>query len=424
MASKKKNKLEELLIFLTIFVSSYVFFKQPFEGYFHYIIFILFLPFFIVRFGIPVKVLKILFFPFIFGIVYVFIGYNLSFNFIKIAFGLLLSTSFYYYVLKYYDFNTYKLFVLFIKGSKIVGYVGLFQFVSYLIGFKLGYDYTWVFNKWGVVPGGIIGIRINSVFSEPAQFSIVMSPLIFICIEHLISRRYIFISFKEILIMLFVFILTSSSTGYLGISFIILIILINMRRFFDAILISSLVYISGIFIYDNVKDFQSRFNSFSNILEGNKLKLEDINSSSFVLYNNFNVAINSFIEHPIFGTGLGSYPLAYEKFSLTKAEDFLIKNGFDFNSQDGNSLFIRMIVETGIIGIFFLLLIVFKFFIIKDKITHSTNNTISWLISGSVLTLILLTYFRQGNYFLNGFPFFMWLYYYNSVNHNKIEFEQ
>ncbi len=420
MITKKKNKWEEILIFLSIFVSSYVFFKQPFEGYFHYIIFLLFLPFFIVRFGLPIIVLKLLFFPFIFGIIYVFIGYNLSFNFIKIALGLLLSCSFYYYVFCYYEFNTFKLFSLFIKWSKLVGYIGLIQCVSYIIGFKFGYNYNWIFNKWGVTPGGIIGIRINSIFSEPAQFSIMLAPLIFLCIEHLISRRYIFLSFKETLIMLFVFLLTSSSTGYLGIAIIILIILINLRRFFDAILISSLLYLSGIFIYDNVKDFQSRFNSFSNIIEGQKLTLEDINSSSFVLYNNFNVAINNFLQHPLTGTGLGSYPLAYEKHSLTKAEDFLIKKGFDFNSQDGNSLFIRTIVETGLIGILFLIIIVFKCFVFKDVNVKSTNNTTAWLISGSILTMILLTYFRQGNYFLNGFPFFMWMYYYNSVNHKKM----
>ena len=420
MITKNKNKWEEILIFLSIFVSSFVFFKQPFEGYFHYLIFILLLPFFISRFGLPSIVLKLLFFPFIFGIIYVFIGYNLSFNFIKIAIGLLLSCSFYYYVFRYYDFNTFKLFSLFIKWSKVVGYIGLIQFISYIIGFKFGYNYTWIFNKWGVTPGGIIGIRINSIFSEPAQFSIILSPLIFLCIEHLISRRYIFISFKESLITLFIFFLTSSSTGYLGIAIIIVIILINLRRFFDAILIFSLLYLVGIFIYDNVKDFQSRFNSFSNIIEGDKLTVEDINSSSFVLYNNFNVAISNFKEHPLTGTGFGSYPLAYEKYSLTKAEDFLIKKGFDFNSQDGNSLFIRTIVETGLIGVLFLIIIVFKCFVFKDVKVKSTSNTTAWLISGGFLTLILLTYLRQGNYFLNGFPFFMWLYYYNSVNHKKM----
>jgi len=420
LITKNKNKWEEILIFLSIFVSSFVFFKQPFEGYFHYLIFILLLPFFISRFGLPSIVLKLLFFPFIFGIIYVFIGYNLSFNFIKIAIGLLLSCSFYYYVFRYYDFNTFKLFSLFIKWSKVVGYIGLIQFISYIIGFKFGYNYTWIFNKWGVTPGGIIGIRINSIFSEPAQFSIILSPLIFLCIEHLISRRYIFISFKESLIMLFIFFLTSSSTGYLGIAIIIVIILINLRRFFDAILIFSLLYLVGIFIYDNVKDFQSRFNSFSNIIEGDKLTVEDINSSSFVLYNNFNVAISNFKEHPLTGTGFGSYPLAYEKYSLTKAEDFLIKKGFDFNSQDGNSLFIRTIVETGLIGVLFLIIIVFKCFVFKDIKVKSTSNTTAWLISGAFLTLILLTYLRQGNYFLNGFPFFMWLYYYNSVNHKKM----
>jgi O-antigen ligase len=214
--------------------------------------------------------------------------------------------------------------------------------------------------------------------------------------------------------MILVFLLSTSTTGYLGIAIIVFVILLNMRRFIDAIIITILVYFLGTLLFDRVDEFKSRLNSYSNILSKNELTLDDINSSSFVQYNNFIVAINNFKENPISGTGLGSFPIAYEKYSLTKADDFLIKKGFDFNSQDGNSLLIRALAETGLIGIIFLILIVFKCFVLKQKKHPSITNSISSLISGAFLTLILLTYFRQGNYFLNGFPFFMWMYYYNS----------
>jgi hypothetical protein len=419
LLANAKNKWEELLIFLSIFISSIVFFKQPFEGYFHYLIFILFLPFFIVRYGLPIQVIKFLLLPVLFGFISLLMGYNNSFNFIKIFVGLLLSCSFYFYVLKHYDFNVLKLFRIFILFSKITVYIGILQIISFLIGFKTGYDFSWIFNKWGVIRGGVIGIRVNSIFSEPAQFSIMISPLIYLSFEHLISRKYIFLSLKECLIMILVFLLSTSTTGYLGIAIIVFVILLNMRRFIDAIVITILVYFLGTLLFDHVDEFKSRLNSYSNILSKNELTMDDINSSSFVQYNNFIVAINNFKENPISGTGLGSFPIAYEKYSLTKADDFLIKKGFDFNSQDGNSLLIRALAETGLIGIIFLILIVFKCFVLKQKKYPSITNSISSLISGAFLTLILLTYFRQGNYFLNGFPFFMWMYYYNGKQHTE-----
>ena len=35
-----------------------------------------------------------------------------------------------------------------------------------------------------------------------------------------------------------------------------------------------------------------------------------------------------------------------------------------------------------------------------------------WIISNSLMLIVVLYLLRQGHYFLNGLPFFMWLYYY------------
>ena len=152
--------------------------------------------------------------------------------------------------------------------------------------------------------------------------------------------------------------------------------------------------------------------------------IEDINSSSFVLYNNVNVMKKSFSDHPFIGRGIGSYELAYQKYSLTKEDDFLIKKGFDFNSKDGNSLYIRSIVEMGSIGLLFWPVFIRRFFIRKNSFQdESTTYDVTWIYSGAVLTLILGYLLRQGNYFLNGFPFFVLLYYFINkefINDNPI----
>src|SRR6202041_1164387 len=86
--------------------------------------------------------------------------------------------------------------------------------------------------------------------------------------------------------------------------------------------------------------------------------------------------------------------------------------GFDNNSADANSLLLRLMSETGLTGLFFMLAIVVQCFVGNDGIDNKY-----WIISGAILVLILLYLFRQGNYFVNGFPFFIWLYYYNKKNY-------
>ncbi|MBA3679762.1 MAG: hypothetical protein H0W73_01030 [Bacteroidetes bacterium] len=120
------------------------------------------------------------------------------------------------------------------------------------------------------------------------------------------------------------------------------------------------------------------------------------------------------MKNPLFGTGIGSHEFAYEKYTLNK----LIGGIYKFNAGDANSLFLRAASEIGLLGVIFLVLFVFKYFVSHDLLGNEPNNTY-WVISNSLLVLILLTYLRQGNYTYNGFFFYCWMYFYNSSSYNK-----
>jgi O-antigen ligase len=117
------------------------------------------------------------------------------------------------------------------------------------------------------------------------------------------------------------------------------------------------------------------------------------------------VALENFKRNPILGTGLGSHPTAFDKYSLTNLEGAV---EIDFNKMDANSMFLRLMSETGLYGLFVMLFLVVKCWVPKQR----TDDTALWVMSNSVLIIILLSLLRQGHYFLNGFPFFLWLYYY------------
>ena len=78
-----------LLIFISVFVSSITFFNSPFEGYLHYIIFLILLPGFYARFGVPKTPLKLLFIPLVLGILQIYSGNNTWAGFMKIFIGVL-----------------------------------------------------------------------------------------------------------------------------------------------------------------------------------------------------------------------------------------------------------------------------------------------------------------------------------------------
>jgi hypothetical protein len=142
-----------------------------------------------------------------------------------------------------------------------------------------------------------------------------------------------------------------------------------------------------------------------------KYQLGKTHGSSLILYNNYQVAVRNFDDYYL-GTGLGSHPIAFAKYSLTKGSKI---RGIDLNGMDGSSMFNRLLSETGVVGVGLFLLLIFKGFVKRN--TDVPINGSYWIISNACLTLILLNLLRQGHYFLHGFPLLVWIYYYNKRNY-------
>ena len=166
-------------------------------------------------------------------------------------------------------------------------------------------------------------------------------------------------------------------------------------------------------MYNNIVEFKVRTDSTVEIFSTGKFSIAETHGSSLTLYNNYHIAVENFKSNFLFGTGLGSHPIASNKYSLTKN---LKTFGFQLNYADANSMFLRIMSETGLFGMILFLGILFKCFIRKPTGNTGTNH---WLISNALLVLIMLNLFRQGHYFMNGFPFYVWLYIYNYSDYIK-----
>jgi len=399
-----------LFIYLSIFVNSYVFFTDPFEFYFGYLIYIILLPVFLSRFGINRNLFFIFLTLLVTGLFNVLMRNNTNALFFKVFTGLTLSYFFYYYVILEFDYNVEKLFKWYLLGAYFTGLIGLMQFISFQIGFTPGYNFSWVLNKWGVIEGGNFGIRVNSIFAEPTYLAATMSPAFFVSLHNLFRKENYYLSKFRSLVIILVYFLSFSGLGQAGIFLSLIFLAINFGLIRYVLIVIPAVLILFNALYTNVSEFRERYDGIVGLFSGEEFKLGQTHGSSFILYNNYTVAMKSFSSNFLFGTGVGSHPVSFEKYSLAK--NFKV-SGFNQNSADANSMLLRLISETGLFGVLIFMVIIFKCYVRRNEHYDSYH----WIVSNGILVMILLNLFRQGHYFLNGFPFFVILYYYNSVSY-------
>lgn len=403
----QSSKLVSWLILATIFLYSIVLFKSPFEGYLSYIIVVMLLPLFVLRYAFPKKMLLLYGWLMITGIFSVLAGDNESFLLLKILLNIVVSSLFYYYVFESTGGDVKYWFDLYLKGAFYVALLGIVQVVSFKVGFRSGYDFTFILNKWGVQDGGLLGIRLNSIFSEPSYFGATIAPAFFVAVYSLISRNYNKYSTLQAVIIVAAYVLTFSSVAYAGIFVTLVLLLINFGFTRYLLIAIPLVFVSYNFLYNNVFEFRTRVDGLVDLYSGKTVNALDVHGSSFVQYNNFHVAYENFKSSPVWGTGLGSHPVAFSKYSLTPPE----QGAYNFNSMDANSMAYRLMSETGLFGLLFIAFFIVKFFVIR---TEKNENEEHWVISAAMLVIIFLQLLRQGNYTYSGFFFFMWMYYYNA----------
>jgi hypothetical protein len=408
----KKNDLVVLFIYLSVFINSYVFFKEPFEFYFGYLIFIVLLPGYIIKYGFNGNLFFIFFILLVSGLVNVFLGNNTSGLFFKVYTGLTLSYFFYYYVIVDFEYDIEQLFSWYLKGAYVVALIGIFQFISFKVGFYYGYEYHWIFNKWGLVPGGMFGIRVNSVFAEPTHLGTVLSAAFFISVYNMLQKETFYLTRFQSLVIIAVYILSFSSLGQTGIflTFLLLAINFGLVRYVVVLVPAAIILFNS--LYNNLADFKGRLDGLIYLFSGQQFKVGQTHGSSFILYNNYVVAMQNFKTNFVFGTGIGSHPIAFEKYSIAKNIKIW---GFNLNSADANSMLLRLISETGLFGVIIFLFIIIKCYVRRDTM----HETFHWLVSNAILIMMLLNLFRQGHYFLNGFPFFVMLYCFNYFSYKQ-----
>ena len=406
----QKDFFNQVTLFALICLPSIILFRSPAEIYIGYLFILLLIPFYFIKFSLSGTYKLVFLFILFSGLFNVFIGENVIGNFIKIYLGVFFSYTYFYFFIQDNNQNVEKLFKWYLKFAYWVAILAIVQVISFNIGFKLGYDYSWVLNKWGYFPAGLFNLKANSIVGEPTHLGNVLSAAVFVALYNLFSSKNYGLTKWQSITILIANLLTFSGSAYAGFFIALILVIINFRL--SRVAIIGIPLLLGVFqlVLTNIKEVEDRFSSTQRIFATGQFEVGKDNGSAIILYDNFLVSYKNLFDNPLFGTGLGSHPIAFKKYSRAQ---FIDTKGFDNNYQDASSMLFRTISELGIFGVIIIIFIISKYYVLRNPNNQQDQR---WIISNAILVMVLLNLGRQGHYFLNGFPFFVWLYIYNKSN--------
>lgn len=402
-----KNVLQATF-FISVFTSIDTHLLSSYQIFLHHLIFLILLPPLAYKHRtIPVYLVVFTIFFFLVDLFYTINGYNKLSNLIKFFAGTGATFLFFYYYVKEFDYDVKRLFTFYMKCCVFTCIHFFLQLFFFKIGFEPGYDVTILTGRQNVGMDPDYEFLPASFLGEPSGIATVLSPAFFVGLHNLLKLRRVFIGFLESLIIVLAVVFSFSSTGYIAVFATLVLLLINYANI-KTVMLATIIGFSGfLLLYQSVPRFRLRFDDARDVFihkqihDPKQLK----NGSVMILFNNLQVSLNNLSAHPLFGTGFGSHPAAFDRYNEFSEDEVWWA---EMNKEDACSMFIRLMSETGILG-----LVLLFFFLVRFGVSRqSAVAPEQWIISKALLVMFIVTLLRQGNYIIYGFPFFFLLYYY------------
>ena len=330
--------------------------------------------------------------------------------------GLIFTSIAYYTFIVYNNYEIKKIFRMYVFLAFFVALEGLLEEFLNLNGIHIN-------AKMRMTDMGFY--RIFGIMGEPYFLAVVLLPALFFVFSKTTNFQRINSKYNNYILLFSIslcFVLTFSSAGVIGIGGIVLFWLYN-KKFLSLnswkIIFLPVFLLLISYSFSNIqtewKEFNIKYTQTLAAFTNNstqKKDLEKLNTSSFALYSNFVIAKESFSENPLTGSGLGTHEANYRKhFSKYFDNDFVIRYGV-FNTADANSLFVRLLSETGFLGLGLFFTFLFKNFLRRKGYDDEELSDYT-LINQGIFILIIVRLVRTGNYFGNGFFLFFFIYYFS-----------
>jgi hypothetical protein len=407
MDNKAIKNIISYLIIASIFVTGEGF-QIGIDAYWYYPVYILFLIFGVFAYHkMNWKIFSVIILVILFSLFTYKIELTLV---IKQLVNVIFSAAVFYYFLCHESFDLTAIFSKYVKVAKVILIIGFVQVLVFL----LGAGETFV-NIFFFLKSYHVHDRLQSLTQEPSFIAITFAPIIFFSLYNILHRTELFLSRRWSYWFIVGYLLTQSSIAYTGL--ICCGILIYFKDFSPKKLQYFLFAAGGIVLialgfYNFNESVKIRIDDTlyalnKNITEPNVYR--SVNYSTYALLTNYYVTSESLKEHPITGHGLGTHEAVYDR----HIPDHM-KNYYVINRQDASSMVLRLLSETGLVGLltFCLFTIAFK---LKSRRDFNENELMLWLINSGIFIIILLALFRNGNYTVHGKILFFLMYYYSYI---------
>lgn len=384
----------------------------PFDFYYYYPIFLLFLVSLFLQAGRiaspPRWFITGTFIIFAAGLFITWYKSLIGFEFIKQVFGIVFTSLVYYNALYVLRFDIKKVFSYYLLFAFWVALHGVIDNLLHYTGVHL--------TKVNFAGPGLY--REYGIMGEPFYLAIALTPAVvyYLCYFNTTWRKAKF----RFLTLTLCYLLTYSSIAVLGFASGVFFSL-YINDFFNArksrmillpVMIAPIIFLVS-FLVNNISLINVRFYDTTSLFMSGEIQAKEAgqsNSSTFALYSNYAIARDSFLESPLFGSGLGSHPLIYkETFLKYFPSNYLLMYGAQ-NQQDANSKFLRLMSETGLVGLVLFMYAFIHFFAPKRKMINPALKELG-AINYSIFVYIVLCLVRNGNYINVGFFFFFFIYY-------------
>ena len=364
--------------------------------------------------GIQKDILNFFFFIFIVGLYSILVQTNTPAYFFKVFLNVFIVTYFFYLSICYLEFDINKIYIFYIKGAFFISILLIFQHICKIIGFSPGVNFWYLGVGYNQRNAVLSDFNPAAFYVEPSNLASGLAPALFLAVYNLISKQAIILSKKKSFVIILAILISTSSTAFFSFFTAILIILFNRVNIRAILMTGGTIILSFLILYNTVPKFKLRVDTSLIVFSGEKSwNTGDISQagSSLILYKSFDVALKSVENNPLLGGGIGSHPVSHEKYN--KFKNYWWSK---MNIEDGNSLFIRILSEFGLIGCILLLI-----FLIKNYVSEiNAISPINWIIASGILTLIITDLLRNGHYTNFGLTLFFLMYYYNKKINNAV----
>ena len=324
-------------------------------------------------------------------------------NYLKISIGMCYVVLTSALMIAFYRRDVRRIFRIYLTAGFVASVMGMVQVTGYVLGVPQVYNFRLLLglNKWALSPGGPLGLRLNSVYSEPSQFCIVLSGCAFWAVYVISFRRCSPVNTIKAVVILVAFCMTFSAMTIPALACASLFVLtfskVHLTKYFQAIVVGGLLFAAF-----GISEISDRADGVWGLVSGQS-KTGEVHGSSEILVTHLRAALYSVERSPFFGAGLGMHQSVYWEYISVSGSADLVR--VDWNAADANSMLLRVASELGLIGVAGLV-----FLVCRGWIRPRGNSDNLRIISCAFLCVITLQAIRQGNYFFNYFPMFFLLY--------------